>query len=56
MTKENFSPLLIGDNINKAFRARGVEGPVVDIVAKTRKDNLAITTTERIVYLHICID
>ncbi|KAI0997535.1 hypothetical protein K3495_g10654 [Podosphaera aphanis] len=45
-TRQKFSPLKVRDKINQAFKAKGVEGPVVAIVSSTRKENLAITTTE----------
>lgn len=45
-TRQAFSPLQIRDRINSAFRARGVQGPVVSIVCKTRNDNIAISTIE----------
>lgn len=43
-TRQTFSPLQIRDQINNAFRARGVQGPVVSIVSKTRNENIAIST------------
>lgn len=43
-TRQTFSPLQIRDQINNAFRARGIQGPVVAIVSRTRNDNIAITT------------
>jgi hypothetical protein len=46
-TKQKFSPLQVRDKINQAFRVRGVEGPVVAIVSSTRKENIALTTTEQ---------
>ncbi|KAI0990901.1 hypothetical protein K3495_g17286, partial [Podosphaera aphanis] len=45
-TRQKFSPLQVRDKINQAFKAKGVEGPVVAIVSSTRKENIAITTTE----------
>lgn len=45
-TRQPFSPLQTRDRINQAFRARGVEGPVVAIVSQTRRENIALTTTE----------
>lgn len=40
------SPLLVRNNINRAFTQHGVKGPVVSVVAKTTNNNIAISTTE----------
>ena len=45
-TRQPFSSIQVRDKINHAFKARGVEGPVVAIVNSTRRENIALTTTE----------
>ncbi|KAI0996547.1 hypothetical protein K3495_g11634 [Podosphaera aphanis] len=44
-TRQTLSPLQTRDRINQAFKARGVDGPVVATVSQTRKENIALTTT-----------
>ncbi|KAI0994262.1 hypothetical protein K3495_g13920 [Podosphaera aphanis] len=44
-TRQTLSPLQTRDKINQAFKARGVDGPVVATVSQTRKENIALTTT-----------
>lgn len=44
-TRTNFSALAFRDRMNLAFKNRGVQGPVVALVSKTRKDNIAVVTT-----------
>lgn len=41
----SFSPLAIRNAFNSAFEKSGVKGPVVNTVAKTRNQNIAVTTT-----------
>lgn len=44
-TRSDFSALAFRDRINQAYKSRGVQGPVVALVSKTRKDNIAVVTT-----------
>ncbi|KAI1004884.1 hypothetical protein K3495_g3338 [Podosphaera aphanis] len=46
-TRLKFPPLQVRDKINQAFKAKRVEGPVVAIVSNTRKENIALTTTDQ---------
>lgn len=39
-------PLAARNTINNAFALRGIKGPVVNVVAKTNNNNIAITMTE----------
>jgi hypothetical protein len=40
-----FSPLALQNAFNKAFLEKGVKGPVVNMVSRTRSQNIVVTTT-----------
>lgn len=44
-TRTKFSKHTFQDRINQAFKNRRVQGPVVALDSKTRKDNIAVVTT-----------
>ena len=45
-TNLDISPLKDRNLLNNAFAAKGIKGPVVNLVSKTSSGNIAITTTE----------
>jgi hypothetical protein len=45
-SQDNFSTLAIRNTINKAFANSGIKSAVIRLVAKSRTDNIVLTTTE----------